>query len=101
LRQGSGQPGLEMTAVRTGLLTGLKMLTHAVVDDALLQAKARDNVVGAVAVVDIAVENCDALVDDNYVGRLEAFAGRVREAGLPLDLSTFIEGKRHARWVFR
>lgn len=26
-RQGSGQPGLETPAVRTGLLTGLKMLT--------------------------------------------------------------------------
>ncbi len=23
--------------------------------------------------------------DDNYVGRLEAYTGRVREAGLPLD----------------
>lgn len=37
------------------------------------------------------------LVDDNYVGRLEAYTGRVREAGLPLDFRTQIEARRHAR----
>ena len=36
-------------------------------------------------------------VNDNYVGRLEAYTGRVREAGLPLDLRTQIEGSKHAR----
>jgi hypothetical protein len=37
------------------------------------------------------------LVDDNYVGRIEVYTGRIREAGLPLDLRTQIEVRRHAR----
>jgi hypothetical protein len=37
------------------------------------------------------------VVDDNYLGRLEACTGRVREAGLTLDLPTQIEGRRQAR----
>ena len=37
------------------------------------------------------------LVDDNYRGRLEAYTGQYREAGLPLVLRTQIEGRRHAR----
>ena len=41
--------------------------------------------------------HCRPVVDDNYLGRLEAFTGRVREAGLPLGLRTQIEGRRHAR----
>ena len=61
LRQGIGQPGLEMDAFRPSLLPGLKMLAHAVVDDAALQAQARDDVVGAVAVMHVAVKNGDAL----------------------------------------
>jgi hypothetical protein len=36
------------------------------------------------------------VVDDNYLGRLEACTGRVREAGLTLDRRTQIEGRREA-----
>ncbi len=37
------------------------------------------------------------MVDDNYLGRLEAYTGLVREAELPLDLRRRIGGRRHPR----
>ena len=61
LNQGLAQPGSKMAAVQPGLLPGLKILAHAVVDDAALQAQALNDIVGAVAIMNVAVKNCDAL----------------------------------------